>query len=389
MGGGASKAKSDSGPDYKTADAVLKPAKQGAPKGAPPMPAKAGVAPRPRTAHGKFLRILTVNDVYTLDNYPRLSTAKQAALAEAKEIDAVVISVLNGDFLSPCSLTAIDGGRAMTEGLNHAMLDYVMLGNHEFDFGFDVPISRMQTFNGKCLNSNISTAKMASLPKYDIIDVGGKQVVIGGFLTEDTSIYAPSNVPSVTPAPEAAATIWDAAKAQLGKEPDVLLPMTHALVPEDKKTCVALSKHKEIGKKMPILLGGHEHDMYIDSAGSSVIVKVGQDCERIGVVDIWWTAEGELRSAVQCIPSTEFALDTNAQAFVKEKQEFLERMMSSPIASVDKPMSSKKVRASHPRAVGASLAHALHTPCTRPCTRPRDVPIPAPLSLLSVGSSTA
>jgi len=312
-------------------------------KAGKPAATPAGLLPRPRSAHGKFLRILTVNDVYILNNYPRLCTAKKAALAEAADIDAVVISTLPGDFLSPCSLTAIDGGRAMTEALNHAMVDYVILGNHEFDFGFEVPVARMNQFKGKCLNSNITEPEFP-FPKYDVVDVGGKKVVLGGFLTQDTSIYAPSNTPKVMPAPEAAEKVWEAAKAQLGAEPDCFIPMTHALVPEDKKTCVALSKHKELGKKSPILLGGHEHDQYIDSAGNSVIVKVGQDAERIGVVDVWWTEKGEMLSRVTTMPSSDFEPDPTANAFVKEQHDFLMAMMNSAIATVPSPMSSKKVR---------------------------------------------
>ena len=60
-----------------------------------------------------------------------------------------MISTLAGDFLSPCPLTALDGGRAMTEGLNKAKIEYVMLGNHELDYGFQWSVDRMQAFKGK------------------------------------------------------------------------------------------------------------------------------------------------------------------------------------------------------------------------------------------------
>ena len=75
--------------------------------------------PPPRSAHGTFLRVLSVNDVYKLDNYPRVASAIKAAKADASDgMDCVVTSTCNGDFLSPCTLTALDGGKAMTEALN-------------------------------------------------------------------------------------------------------------------------------------------------------------------------------------------------------------------------------------------------------------------------------
>ena len=91
----------------------------------------------------------------------------------------------------------------------------------------------MKAFNGKCINSNAENPELASLPRYDVLKVGERNVVVTGLLPEDTSIYAPTNTPTVTAAPEAAAKVWEAAKAQLGGlTPDLHLPMTHALVPE-------------------------------------------------------------------------------------------------------------------------------------------------------------
>lgn len=303
-----------------------------------------GLLPRPRGAVGTFLRMLSVNDCYKLDHYPHVATAVDMAKAEAATLDCVVTSHLNGDFLSPCSLTAIDGGRGMTEGLNQAKIDYVCLGNHEFDFGFDVIASRMASFKGKCINSNVDNDKLAHLPTYDILEVGDKKVVVAGLLTGDTSIYAPSNTPKVTPPVEAAKATWEKAKEKLGSMPDLFLPMTHQLVPEDKATCVALSKHEELGKRTPILLGGHEHDMYVDQAGNTTLVKVGQDAERIAICDVWWDGEGKIQSRVTVLPSSEFAPEPTALAFVQEQQAFLKAMMSAPISQVPQPMSSKKVR---------------------------------------------
>lgn len=303
-----------------------------------------GLLPRPRTAVGKFLRVITINDVYKLDHYPRVATAVNMAKAEAAALDCVVTAHLNGDFLSPCTLTAIDGGHGMTEGLGHAKVDYVCIGNHEFDFGFDVCAARMKQFKGKAINSNVSTAQLSALPKYDVVEVGEKKVLVTGFLTKDTSIYAPTNTPSVTPPNDAAPEVWELAKTELGYTPDVFLPMTHQLIPEDKAFGVALSKHAELGKRTPLILAGHEHEMYVDEAGKSTVVKVGQDAERIGVCDIWWDASGAMKSTVTVLPIDEFANEPVALTFVEEQAAFVKSMMDAAIATVPAPMSSKKVR---------------------------------------------
>ena len=83
---------------------------------------------RPLMASGAWLRLITVNDVYTLENYPQLCTAIK--LAQAEE-GCVVKSFINGDFLSPCLISALDAGKAMLQALNEVGIDFACLGNHE------------------------------------------------------------------------------------------------------------------------------------------------------------------------------------------------------------------------------------------------------------------
>ena len=57
------------------------------------------------------LRIVAINDVYDLANLPRMQTF----LAQLAPAPAAV--VLAGDFLSPSTLSSIDGGRGMVVGI--------------------------------------------------------------------------------------------------------------------------------------------------------------------------------------------------------------------------------------------------------------------------------
>ncbi|MGD1700567.1 hypothetical protein [Dapis sp. BLCC M229] len=55
---------------------------------------------RPREAEGTYLRIVSINDVYDIKNYPYVETVIKSLKQTAE--DAVVIAALSGDFLSPC-----------------------------------------------------------------------------------------------------------------------------------------------------------------------------------------------------------------------------------------------------------------------------------------------
>ena len=57
----------------------------------------AGPLPRPVGAVGTFLRIVTVNDVYKLDNYPNVATAIAVEKFAAEQLGGVVKATINGD----------------------------------------------------------------------------------------------------------------------------------------------------------------------------------------------------------------------------------------------------------------------------------------------------
>ena len=113
----------------------------------PPFEADARVG-RPPGASGQFLRMLSINDVYVLDNYANLASAVLTHRKMGESLGCVVTSHLNGDFLSPCLQTALDGGTAMMQGLNYGKLDYACLGNHEFDMDKRQLETRLPLFKG-------------------------------------------------------------------------------------------------------------------------------------------------------------------------------------------------------------------------------------------------
>lgn len=324
-------------------------------------PANPASNPRPEGAVGTFLRIVTVNDVYKLENYAHLATAVAETRKWAAGLDCVVSSHLNGDFLSPCVLTALDGGRAMVDGLNLSEVDLVCLGNHELDLGFESLGARLAELKATVVNSNVAHPALdeARFPPYATLRVGARLAVVGGFLTEDPSIYPPSLQPDIQPVRGALRRTWDRATRELrargalgpAEEPDLFLPMTHQLMKDDRATGARLaSGDPALARKTPVLLAGHDHSPFIETCGESLVVKVGQDCEAIGFVDVWWDARGALHCAHSLAPCTDFAAEPRALAFAQEKERYLKGMMDVGIArlpdggSGSPPLSTKRVR---------------------------------------------
>jgi hypothetical protein len=199
-----------------------------------------------------------MNDVYKLENYPHFASAVVAARKAAADLDCKVISTLNGDFLSPCVLTALDGGRAMVQGLNLAEADYVGLGNHELDLGYEGLNARLSETKPTVINSNLVSVQDKAIsndvaPNFATIQIGERWAVMGGFVTDDMSIYAPFLKPKILPVDECLNVAWNSgmtslrASKQIGSTalPDLFIPMTHQLTPQDRTTVRMMHKFLE------------------------------------------------------------------------------------------------------------------------------------------------
>ena len=188
--------------------------------------------PRPRTAVGSYLRIISINDVYDINNYPYVETAIQSLKQTAE--DGVVVATLNGDFLSPCLTTSLDGGKAMLDVLKVVSIDYICLGNHEFDVSVEVLRERFKTYEGKCLNSNIPDLQTVDasgqpLPKYEIIEVGSRRVAFAGFCTSNINTFRPGANVTILPIVDAIKETW----SDCSHEATMLIPLTHQTIAED------------------------------------------------------------------------------------------------------------------------------------------------------------
>jgi 2',3'-cyclic-nucleotide 2'-phosphodiesterase (5'-nucleotidase family) len=98
------------------------------------------------------LIILQITDVYTLENFASFKTLLQET---RKNVDAKVVCMLTGDFLSPYLLSSVDQGKGMMGALNRIPLDYLTWGNHEADIPHKVVCRHVRNFKGKWLNSNM------------------------------------------------------------------------------------------------------------------------------------------------------------------------------------------------------------------------------------------
>ncbi|KAG7399088.1 hypothetical protein PHYBOEH_009778 [Phytophthora boehmeriae] len=234
---------------------------------------------------------LTVNDVYAvLPDYDgvggiaELATMLQS-VRQRISADSHVIFTLNGDFLWRSELDRKDKGAHMVELLNYLGVEYVVLGNHEFDFGAEFLMELLTEANFTCFGSNIrSSSNGELLPGItDTCVVPLRNGLRLGLFGVSTTVTAqdPFAGPSVVfedEVPHASRCVQEL-KAQGA---DAIVVLTHFKVADD----VHLAMH---APGIDLILGGHDHMPMTCSAGQTLIHKSGIDALWLGVVEMTLT----------------------------------------------------------------------------------------------------
>jgi 2',3'-cyclic-nucleotide 2'-phosphodiesterase (5'-nucleotidase family) len=235
--------------------------------------------------------ILQLNDVYEigpLDHGRVGGMARVATLVKQYEKNYQTFVVLAGDFVSPSVIgtTRIDGqkvnGRHMVDIMNKVGVDLVTFGNHEFD----IPDSDLQQrinesqfawvssdvmhkdSNGIVLPFYRTKPDSAAIPTYYLLASVHDQFKIGIVTATISSNKQPwvvytDNVQSIEKA-------WKRAR----KQSDVVVGLTHLSLAEDEKILGKL-------KRVPLIMGGHEHQHNYVTVGKGAIAKADANAKTI------------------------------------------------------------------------------------------------------------
>lgn len=238
-------------------------------------------------ARGPWLRIVSVNDVYILDNLPRLATL----IARAKEGPDTTLVVLAGDFVAPSLLSSLDSGRGMVDCMNAVGVTHVVLGNHEDDIDIAELHARIAELDGICLGTNVR-GFTPELPVRDVVAVRGptRELRVGlvGVVMDDPTAYrrVPFGARQLLPPNDAA--LAEAARL-VDDGAAVVVAITHQSMSADRALAAAEGR-------IPVVLGGHEHTVTIENvapdgptgAHGPWIVKAGSDAVHAAIIDLTW-----------------------------------------------------------------------------------------------------
>lgn len=305
-------------------------------------------------ARGPTLRIVCVNDVYSLEHLPRLYNLVRQQMAQ-NPADGF-FTTLAGDFVAPSMLSSLDKGRGMIECLNVVGIDYVIFGNHEDDIHVDELRERIREFRGTWLNTNIPNF-VPKLPTHQIVEVAapaGRTVRVGlvGVVMSDDTVYRrkPFGGVPIDPANESV----DKTAAWLLQQEGCacVIPLTHQDLADDRALARA-----PIASSFPLIIGGHEHSAILEQVASTWIVKAGSDAKLAAIVDLSWPAQAPATGPD--LPTVQVRLEPVANY---PEESSLRARIQARMARVHEIEAATLMRLPHGTELSSVGARAMQTP---------------------------
>ncbi|KDQ14262.1 hypothetical protein BOTBODRAFT_187919 [Botryobasidium botryosum FD-172 SS1] len=207
--------------------------------------------------------------------------------------------LFSGDVFNPSIESAITRGSHMVPVINQLKVDAAVIGNHEFDHGWDQLRALATTSNYPWIISNItdSTTNEASRPliPFTVLERAGIKLGIIGLVEKQWyDTIAKDRLPENSQY-EDMATVAKRLSASLREEHgcEIIIALTHSGVEEDIQLAKALGAHKDRFEDVldehgvDLVLGGHDHDYYVGKG-----------------VDAWVNLEGGKAEGTLYVPGT-------------------------------------------------------------------------------------
>jgi NADPH:quinone reductase-like Zn-dependent oxidoreductase/2',3'-cyclic-nucleotide 2'-phosphodiesterase (5'-nucleotidase family) len=236
------------------------------------------------------LRIIAVNDVYTLENLPRLRTLVEHH--RTTDPADVFLVTLAGDFVGPSILSSLDAGRGMVDCMRMVGVTHAIFGNHEDDIPTAALRKRITELGATWLSTNV--AFDAPLPRSQVLTVGRVRVGLVGVVMTDGSTYRrpPFGAAALTNANEAA--LAEASRLVRDEACACVIPLTHQPVADDRALARAQRE-----PPFPVIIGGHDHVVVLEDIGGTWLVKSQSDAVHAAVVDLTWPDGGGAQPTVR------------------------------------------------------------------------------------------
>ena len=229
------------------------------------------------------IRFIVTGDLYEFPaDKDRGGYAKLASVAKIfkkktkRDIQSYLVHV--GDAYSPSLLSTMDKGKSTVEMLNAVGVDYMVLGNHEWDFGKENMRERVWQSNFPILASNARDKDGLPIDgtvRTAMLNVGPFRVGIMGLITTNTKVISSPGSDEFLPVLDTAKAL---AKELKGQGANLIVALAHLDFLEDMELVQS--------GLVDVVLSGHDHYYISWDDGKTVWMDSGENSEKVGVMDI-------------------------------------------------------------------------------------------------------
>jgi len=310
------------------------------------------------------IRFIVTGDLYEFPaDKDRGGYAKLASVAKIfkkktkKDIQSYLVHV--GDAYSPSLLSTMDKGKSTVEMLNAVAVDYMVLGNHEWDFGPENVIERVWESNFPVLASNVIDQDGLPLDgtvRTAMINVGPFRVGIIGLVTTNTKVVSSTGSYEFLPVLDTAKAL---AKELKGQGANLIVALAHLDFVEDMELFQS--------GIVDILLSGQDHYYIFQDNGKSLWMDSGEDADKVGIVDVHmksYMKRGKKRfnweADMRFVDTKHIPGDKAIAAKVQSYEEYLSKELDIEIGKTSTELDSrKKIVRTEEAAIGNLIADAM------------------------------
>ena len=329
--------------------------------------AAAVVMPQRRAwADSTKITFILTNDIYQMgetlmaDGRRRGGFARLAAVVKAERAKGGhVVFAHGGDTLSPSLMSGVDQGAHIMALTNSLKPDIFVPGNHEFDFGKAVFFKRMAEATFPVFAANMAGPDGRPLPGLkdrDIVTFDGVRIGLTGAAHDGTPRM--SNPEDLKFLPTVAA-MKAQGEALRRDGVDIVVVVMHA----DRAQGADLAQTHAAD----VILTGHNHDLFIQFDGRTLMVESAYDAHYVTVIDLhietkqqgnrreveWWPQ-------FRVVDTATVTPDPEVAAIVAGFQQELDRQMNVPLATTTVMLDSRNATVrGREAAIGNLIADAM------------------------------
>ena len=246
-----------------------------------------------------------------------------------------------GDAYSPSLLSGLDKGKSTVDMLNAIGVDYMVLGNHEWDFGPEITRERVWQSNFPVLASNVIDKE--GLPVDGTVRtamevVGPFRVGIMGLVTPNTKDVSNPQTDQFLPVMD---TAKELAKELKGQGANLIVAIGHLDYVEDMELLQS--------GLVDVLLSGQDHYHIFFDNGKDVWIDSGEDGEKVGVLDVHmksYIKRGKKRFSweadMRYVDTKNIKEDTAIASKVKSYEDLLGKELDVKIGETFSELDSRK-----------------------------------------------